>query len=95
MRTLIVFALALLMPLAANGEVATPTTGVLEIKVANVEHGSGTVYLAVLSSADGWLVSPRNRSASPGRWVPSDPPGFDDAAIDFSGNNASVEIKLN
>jgi uncharacterized protein (DUF2141 family) len=148
MRTLKVFALALFMPLAANSEVATAPTGALEIKITNIEHGSGTLYLAVLNSADGWLKSDASsrpfREATqavtgtsdvlvsigdlpPGKYAISlfqdlngdskldtnmvgfpkepfgfsasmgsfGPPGFDDAAIEFSGNNASVEIKLN
>lgn len=148
MRTLIVFAIALLVPLSAIGEVATAPAGVLEIKVTNIEQGSGTVYLAVLNSADGWLKSDANsrpfREATqavtgtsdllisvsdlpPGKYAISlfqdlngdgkldtnfvgfpkepfgfsapmgafGPPDFDEAAIEFSGDNASVEIKLN
>lgn len=148
MKTLIVVASALLIPLAANSEVATPPTGVLEIKITNIENGSGTVYLAVLNSADGWLKTDAGsrpfreatqaitgtsdvlvsiRDLPPGKYAislfqdlngdgkldtnlvgfpkepfgfsapmgPFGPPGFDDAAIEFSGDNASVEIKLN
>lgn len=57
MKALTVFAIALLMPLAANSEVATPPTGVLEINVTNIEQGSGTIYVAVLNFPDAWLKS--------------------------------------
>jgi uncharacterized protein (DUF2141 family) len=148
MRTLMIMAALLLMPLIAHGEDATPAPGVLEIKITNIENGSGTLYIAVLDSAEDWLKSDseskpfRDATQSvsstddllvsieglpPGRYAISlfhdldgdtemdtnfvgfpkepfgfsapmgkfGPPKFDEAAIEFSGENASVEIALN
>jgi uncharacterized protein (DUF2141 family) len=148
MRTLMIIAAALLVPLVAYGEDATPVPGALEIKITNIENGSGTIYIAVLDSADGWLKSDSEskpfRDATqtvsstddllvsigdlpPGKYAISlfhdldgdaemdtnfvgfpkepfgfsapmgrfGPPKFDEAAIEFSGENTSVEITLN
>ena len=57
MKTLIIIAAALLMPLIAYGENLTTTQGVLEIKITNIENGHGTIYIAILDSAEGWLKS--------------------------------------
>jgi uncharacterized protein (DUF2141 family) len=148
MKTLIIIAAALLIPLVANGEDATPPTGVLEIKVTNIENASGTLYIAIMDSADGWLKSDADskpfRDATqtvsstddllvsiadlpPGTYAISlfhdldgdaelntnfvgfpkepfgfsapmgtfGPPTFEEAAIELSGDYASVEIMLN
>jgi uncharacterized protein (DUF2141 family) len=148
MRTLMIIAAALLLPLIAHGEDATPAPGVLEIKITNIENGSGTLYIAILDSAEDWLKSDSEskpfRDATqtvsstddllvsignlpPGKYAISlfhdldgdaemdtnfvgypkepfgfsapmgtfGPPKFDEAAIEFSGENASVEIALN
>ena len=143
-----IVAAALLMPLIAHGEDATPVTGVLEIKITNIENGSGTIYIAVLDSTEDWLKSDSEskpfRDATqavsstedllvsieglpPGKYAVSlfhdldgdaemdtnfvgypkepfgfsapmgkfGPPKFGEAAIEFSGENTSVEITLN
>ena len=148
MRTLMIIAAALLVPLIAHGEEATPVPGVLEIKITNIENGSGTIYIAILDSAEDWLKSDSEskpfRDATqivsstdnllvsigdlpPGKYAISlfhdldgdaemdtnfigypkepfgfsapmgkfGPPKFDEAAIEFSGENDSVEIPLN
>jgi uncharacterized protein (DUF2141 family) len=148
MRTLMIMAAALLVSLIAHGEEATPVPGVLEIKITNIENGSGTIYIAILDSAEGWLKSDSEskpfRDATqivsstdnllvsiedlpPGKYAISlfhdldgdaemdtnfigypkepfgfsapmgkfGPPKFDEAAIEFSGGNTSVEIPLN
>jgi uncharacterized protein (DUF2141 family) len=148
MKLLMIIAAAFLVPLIAHGEDATPVPGVLEIKITNIENGSGTIYIAVLDSAEGWLKSDSEskpfRDATqtvsstddllvsieglpPGKYAISlfhdlngdaemdtnfvgfpkepfgfsapmgkfGPPKFDEAAIEFSGENTSVEIALN
>ena len=148
MDKLIIIAAALLMPLIAHGEDAAPPTGVLEIKVTNIENGSGTLYIAILDSAEGWLKSDTEskpfRDATqtvsstddllvsiadlpPGTYAISlfhdldgdaematnfvgfpkepfgfsapmgtfGPPTFEEAAIELSGDNATVEVSLN
>jgi uncharacterized protein (DUF2141 family) len=57
MKTLMIIAAALLVPLIANGEDTAPVPGVLEIKITNIEKGSGTIYIGVLDSAENWLKS--------------------------------------
>ena len=148
MRTLMIIAAALLVPLIAHSEEATPVPGVLEIKITNIEIGSGTIYIAILDSAEGWLKSDAESKPfrdttqavsstddllvsisdlPPGQYAISlfhdldgdaemdtnfigypkepfgfsapmgkfGPPSFEDAAIEFTGGNASVEIALN
>jgi uncharacterized protein (DUF2141 family) len=148
MRILILIATVLLVPLIAHSEEATPNPGVLEINITNIENGSGTIYIAILDSAEGWLKSDAEskpfREATqtvsstddllvsiedlpPGKYAISlfhdldgdaemdtnfvgfpkepfgfsapmgkfGPPKFDEAAIEFSGENTSVEISLN
>lgn len=148
MRILILIATVLLMPLIAHSEEATPGPGVLEIKITNIENGSGTIYIAILDSAEDWLKSDSEskpfRDATqavsstddlvvsigdlpPGKYAISlfqdlngdaemdtnfvgfpkepfgfsapmgkfGPPKFDEAAIEVSGENTSVEISLN
>ena len=148
MRILMIIAAVLLVPLIAHGEEATPVSGALEIKITNIENGSGTMYIAILDSAEDWLKSDSEtkpfRDATqtvsstdnllvsigdlpPGKYAISlfhdlngdaeldtnfvgfpkepfgfsapmgkfGPPKFDEAAIEFSGENTSVEISLN
>ncbi len=148
MRTLMIIAAALLVPLIVHGEEATPVPGVLEINITNIENGSGTIYIAILDSAEDWLKSDSEskpfRDATqavsstddlvvsigdlpPGKYAISlfqdlngdaemdtnfvgfpkepfgfsapmgkfGPPKFDEAAIEVSGENTSVEISLN
>jgi uncharacterized protein (DUF2141 family) len=57
MRTLMIIAAALLVPLIAHGENIAPAPGVLEIKITHIENGSGTIYIAIVDSAEGWLKS--------------------------------------
>ena len=143
-----IIAAALLVPLIVHGEDATPVPGVLEIKITNIENGSGTIYIAILDSAEDWLKSDSESKPfcdstqtvsstddflvsigdlPPGKYAISlfhdldgdaemdtnfvgfpkepfgfsapmgkfGPPKFDEAAIEFSGGNASVEIPLN
>jgi uncharacterized protein (DUF2141 family) len=148
MKTLIIIAAALLMPLIANGENPTTDQGMLEIKITNIENGHGTIYIAILDSAEGWLKSDAEskpfrdiaqpvsstddllisvQDLPPGKYAISlfqdldgdskmnknfigfpkepfgfsapmgkfGPPKFEEAAIEFSGGNASVEVALN
>ena len=148
MRTLMIIAAVLLVPLIAHGEESAPVPGSLEIKITNIENGSGTIYIAVLDSPDDWLKTDSEskpfREATqtvsstedllvsieglpPGKYAISlfhdldggaemdtnfvgfpkepfgfsapmgkfGPPKFDEAAIEFSGENTSVEISLN
>ena len=148
MRILIIIAAVLLVPLIAHGEDAAPVSGALEIKITNIENGSGIIYIAILDSAEDWLKSDSEskpfRDATqtvsstddllvsigdlpPGKYAISifhdlngdaeldtnfvgfpkepfgfsapmgkfGPPKFDEAAIEFSGENTSVEISLN
>ena len=44
MRTLTIIAAALFLPLIAHAEYAASPPGVLEIKVSNIENGSGTLH---------------------------------------------------
>ena len=143
-----IIAAALLVPLIVHGEEATPVPGVLEINITNIENGSGTIYIAILDSAEDWLKSDSEskpfRDATqavsstddlvvsigdlpPGKYAISlfqdlngdaemdtnfvgfpkepfgfsapmgkfGPPKFDEAAIEVSGENTSVEISLN
>lgn len=57
MRILVIVAALLLVPLAALGEDATAAQGTLQIKITNIEKGSGTLYIAILNSPEGWLKS--------------------------------------
>lgn len=57
MKTLIFIVTTLLVPLNAHSDDGLPASGVLEIKVTNIENGSGTLYIAILDSPDGWLKS--------------------------------------
>lgn len=148
MRTLLIIIAALIAPIIAHAEDATAAPPVLEIKVTNIENGSGTLYIAILNSADGWLKSDADskpyRDATqivsstddvivsienlpPGKYAISlfhdlngdaeldtnfvgfpkepfgfsapmgtfGPPEFDEAAIEFPGEDTSVEIRLN
>lgn len=148
MKTLIFIAAALLAPLIAHSEDSMSASGVLEIKVTNIENGSGTLYIAILDSPDGWLKSDADskpfRDATqavsseddlvvsigdlpPGTYAISlfhdldgdaeldtnfvgfpkepfgfsaqmgtfGPPEFDEAAIEISGEDTRVTIRLN
>ena len=148
MKILIFLAAAMLAPLFAHGEDAMPAAGVLEITVANIETGSGTLYIAILDSPDSWLKSDADSKPfrdvtqtisstddvlvsiadlPPGKYAISlfqdlngdaemdtnfigfpkepfgfsapmgkfGPPKFDEAAIEFSGEDTRVEIMLN
>jgi uncharacterized protein (DUF2141 family) len=148
MKTLVIIAAALLMPLIAYGENSTTAQGVLEIKITNIENGHGTIYIAILDSAEGWLKSDEEfkpfrditqpvsstddllisvQDLPPGKYAISlfqdldgdsemdknligfpkepfgfsapmgklGPPKFKEAAIEFSGENTSVEVALN
>jgi uncharacterized protein (DUF2141 family) len=148
MRTLMIIAAALLVPLIAHGEDATPVPGVLEIKITNIEKGSGTIYIGVLDSAENWLKSDVESKAfrdvtqavtstddllvsveglPPGTYAISlfqdldanaeldtnfigypkepfgfsapmgkfGPPKFEEAAVEFSGEDTRVEVTLN
>ena len=147
MKLPLLIATALLVPLIAQGEEATPTQGTLEIKVTNIEHGSGTIYVAVQDSAENWLDSdPKLKpfrdvtqpvsstddlliqveGLPPGKYAVSlfhdldgdaeletnfigfpkepfgfsapmgkfGPPDFDEAAVEFTGEDSSVEVIL-
>jgi uncharacterized protein (DUF2141 family) len=148
MRIPLILAAALLTPLAVQGEDATPAQGTLEIRVTNIENGSGTIYVAVQDSAENWLDSDPEikpfRDATqavsstddllisleglpPGKYAVSvfqdldgdaelatnfigfpkepfgfsapmgkfGPPKFEEAAVEFSGEDTSVEVMLN
>lgn len=148
MRMLILIAAALLVPLAAYGEDATPSQGVLEISVTNIENGRGTLYIAILDSPEGWLQSDSKskpfrdvtqavsstddllisiEDLPPGKYAISmfqdldgdaemdtnfigfpkepfgfsapmgkfGPPEYEEAAIEFSGEDTSVDVSLN
>jgi len=148
MRIPILIAAALLAPLAATGEDATPTQGVLEISITNIENASGTLYIAILNSPAGWLESDSEskpfrdvtqavsstddllisiEGLPPGKYAISlfqdldgdaemdtnfigfpkepfgfsapmgkfGPPKYEEAVIDFSGEDTSVDVTLN
>ena len=148
MKILMIITALLLGPMIASGENPTTTQGVLEIKITNIENGHGTIYIAILDSAEGWLKSDAEskpfrditqpvsstddllisvQDLPPGKYAISlfqdldgdsemdknfigfpkepfgfsapmgkfGPPKFNEAAIEFSGENASVEIALN
>jgi uncharacterized protein (DUF2141 family) len=148
MRIPLILAAALLMPLAVQGEDATQALGTLEIRVTNIENGSGTIYVAVQNSAENWLNSDPEikpfrdamqavsstddllislEGLPPGKYAVSvfqdldgdaelatnfigfpkepfgfsapmgkfGPPKFEEAAVEFSGEDTSVEITLN
>ena len=46
-----------LITLSAHAENTPASQGVVTISITNIEEGSGTVYIALLNSADGWLKS--------------------------------------
>jgi uncharacterized protein (DUF2141 family) len=147
MRAMMIIALALLAPLFAHSEEVTPAPGGLEIKITNIETGSGTIYIAILDSPEDWLKSDagskpfrditqtvtstddllvRVDGLPPGKYALSlfhdldgdaemdtnligfpkepfgfsapmgkfGPPKFEDAAIEFSGEDVSVAISL-
>lgn len=148
MRIPLILAAALLTPLAVQGEDATQALGTLEIRVTNIENGSGTIYVAVQNSAENWLDSDPEikpfrdamqavsstddllislEGLPPGKYAVSvfqdldgdaelatnfigfpkepfgfsapmgkfGPPKFEEAAVEFSGEDTSVEITLN
>ena len=148
MRILIIVTTLLLGSMIAYAESPTTAQGVLEIKVTNIENGHGTIYIAILNSAEGWLKSdakstlfreitqpvsstddlPINvQDLPPGKYAISlfhdldgdsemdknfigypkepfgfsapmgqfGPPQFEEAIIEFSGENATVEVELN
>jgi uncharacterized protein (DUF2141 family) len=148
MRILMMITALLLGPMIAYGENPTTAQGVLEIKITNIENGHGTIYIAILDSAEGWLKSDAEskpfrditqpvsstddllisvQDLPPGKYAISlfqdldgdsemdknligfpkepfgfsapmgkfGPPKFEEAAIEFSGENASVEVVLN
>jgi uncharacterized protein (DUF2141 family) len=148
MRILMMITTLLLGPMIAYGENPTTAQGVLEIKITNIENGHGTIYIAILDSAEGWLKSDAEskpfrditqpvsstddllisvQDLPPGKYAISlfqdldgdsemaknfigfpkepfgfsapmgkfGPPKFKEAAIEFSGENASVEVALN
>lgn len=148
MRILAITAAALLVSLAVHGDDITPHQGALEIHVTNIEQGSGTLYIAILDSPDGWLKSDseskpfRNVTQAvsstedlrisveglpPGKYAVSlfqdldgdaemdtnfigfpkepfgfsapmgkfGPPKYEEAAVEFSGEDTSVDIPLN
>jgi uncharacterized protein (DUF2141 family) len=148
MRILMMITALLLGPMIAYGENPTTAQGVLEIKITNIENGHGTIYIAILDSAEGWLKSDAEskpfrditqpvsstddllvsvQDLPPGKYAISlfhdldgdsemdknfigfpkepfgfsapmgkfGPPKFKEAAIEFSGENASVEVALN
>jgi uncharacterized protein (DUF2141 family) len=148
MRILMMITALLLGPMIAYGENPTTAQGVLEIKITNIENGHGTIYIAILDSAEGWLKSDAEsktfrditqpasstddllisvQDLPPGKYAISllqaldgdsemdknligfpkepfgfsapmgkfGPPKFEEAAIEFSGENASVEVALN
>ena len=57
MRTLLILAIALLLPLASHSQEAAPGEGTLNITITNIENGSGTLYVAILDSDKNWLKS--------------------------------------
>ena len=83
MRMLILIAAALLAPLAAHGEDATPAQGVLEINVTNIENGRGTLYIAILDSSEDWLKS--DSDSKPFRDVTQAVSSTDDLLISIEG----------
>jgi uncharacterized protein (DUF2141 family) len=83
MKKLILIAAALLAPLATHGEDATPDQGVLEINVTNIENGSGTLYIAIMDSPEGWLKS--DSESKPFRDVIQAVSGTDDLLISVEG----------
>ncbi len=148
MRILILATTLLLSSMIAYAENPTTAQGVLEIKITNIEKGHGTLYIAILNSAEDWLKSdaetrpfrditqpvsstddllinvqnlplgeyaislfhdldgdsemgknfigfpkePFGFSAPMGKFGP---PKFEEAVIEFSGENTTVEIALN
>jgi uncharacterized protein (DUF2141 family) len=148
MNRLIMIALVFLLPLASHGEDAPSAQGTLEIKITNIENGSGTLYIAIQDSAEGWLESDPDTKTfrdvtqpvsstddlliqiedlPPGKYALSlfhdldgdaelatnfigfpkepfgfsapmgkfGPPKFEEAAVEFSGEDTSVEVRLN
>jgi len=65
MRILLLIAALLLGSVAAFGEDATAAQGTLQIKITNIEKGSGTLYIAILNAPEHWLKS--DASAKPFR----------------------------
>lgn len=57
MKILMIITALLLGSMIAYGENPTSPQGVLEIKITNIENGHGTIYIAILDSAEGWLKS--------------------------------------
>jgi uncharacterized protein (DUF2141 family) len=83
MRTLAIIAAVLLVPLAVYGEDVTPAHGALELNVTNIENGSGTLYIAILDSPDGWLKS--DSESKPFRDVTQAVYSTDDLLIKIEG----------
>jgi uncharacterized protein (DUF2141 family) len=148
MKILMIITALLLGPVIAYGGQPTTTQGALEIKITNIENGHGTIYIAILDSAEGWLKSDAEskpfrdiiqpvtstddllisvQDLPPGKYAISlfqdlngdskmdknfigfpkepfgfsapmgkfGPPKFDEAAIEVTGESASVEVALN
>jgi uncharacterized protein (DUF2141 family) len=57
MRIFFLLAALLLGSQAALGEDATAAQGTLQIKISNIENGSGTLYIAILNAPENWLQS--------------------------------------
>lgn len=57
MRTLLILAIAWLLPLTSHSQEAAPGEGSLNITITNIENGSGTLYVAILDSDKNWLKS--------------------------------------
>jgi uncharacterized protein (DUF2141 family) len=83
MKILIIIAAALLMPLIAYGENTPNAPGVMEIKVTNIENGHGTLYIAILDSAEGWLKS--DTESEPFRDITQTVSSTDDLLINVQG----------
>ena len=65
MRMLCLMAVLLLGSQAAFGDDATAAPRTLQIKITNIEQGSGTLYIAILNAPENWLKS--DASAKPFR----------------------------